>query len=827
MNAPLKQQSPLEGVGNGANDSIIEASENQTAQPLSMNSLNDAMKASLCLYDSHSAKIGKVMTYENLLHCVNNPPKGQVTDPTQVKAKKQTLPLVTPFISTDLAKTKEAALTARYWALVLDFDKEQQRTLSGIAGILKETYQAGEFCGFTTSSHTVGGLNAFKFVIPLADAVGAHTYTALAEGLCLLLDTDPAQARTQQGFYSPCDMLSPSVYEKHINNGERLSPSTALWKKAVERYLQNIEEQAHKAPIKPHQQYGGTDIFNLINQHYSLEDLLQQAGHTQQGGKWLSPHSSSGIAGGMIFDTANGKRFYSHSSSCPLGKDAHNGHSLDVADILAATKYGGSYSEMVKQEAPIVDAEGQKQRQASHTTAQDKAAVQAEQALDELHRMSTGGDIVIPPYILNTVIGKLAQRVAHCLEMPLASVFVIMLAGASAACATNYRTRFNSGSPVALGIYAVAEQPPSTSKNLVLSYAMNAYQSALGGHNAEIYKENEDGAKKPYSFVVESDATSAAMDKQLANCQSGRFVIASAEQEAFSTLFPSESVSYLSSIGLVLNGWGGEYYSSLRSGRQSYSGDVWGTVITFAQNGSIAKVLNASSGRGLSERFLLVAEESMLGKRTLDRGYVSKADKVDFETSVQSCISRYLAKKHEHIRIGKLDLLDVITPTSTGYELIQNKRREIEPLLGELHAKGENVYLGWLGKLETHVLKIASVIHIFGQEHQTPIDSPIAATIPDQLIEQVITLVLSLGEHVRHVIQENGQSGEKAEVEAIIDILSEKKLKKTPLTQKAKRRKPFKTHDDRASYHRAKRSIEKMIEQKIIITNDRGELEIA
>lgn len=807
MNAPIKQQRlPLHGE----------------------------MVRSLCLYGSHSAKTGKAITYENLLDYVNTPPKGQATNTQQVKAKKQTLQLITPFISADLTKTKEAALTARYWALVLDFDKEQQRTLSDITATLKNTYQLGEFCGFTTSSHTVGGLNAFKFVIPLADAVDAHTYTALAEGLCLLFNTDPAQARNQQGFYAPCDMLSPCVYEKYINNGEYLSPSTALWKKAIELYLQNIELQAHKATAKPRAHVTSNNgIIDLINKYYTLEGLLQQAGHTQQGAKWLSPHSSSGIAGGLIFDTANGKRFYSHSSSCPLGKDTNNGHSLDVADILAITKYVDSYSEMVKQEAPIVDAEGQKQRQLEHKPVQAKnlpvtiASVQAEQILDELHKVSTGGNIVIPPYILDTVIGKLAQRVAHCLEMPLASVFVIMLAGASAACATNYRTCFNSGSSVALGIYAVAEQPPSTSKNLVLSYALKPYQDALNGHNAEIYKENEDGAKKPYSFTVESDATSAAIDKQLANCQSGRFVIASAEQEAFSTLFPSESVSYLSSIGLVLNGWGGEYHSSLRSGRQSYSGDVWGTVITFAQNGSIAKVLNASSGRGLSERFLLVTEESMLGKRTLDKGYVSKADQVDFDTSAKSCISRYLVKKNEHIRIGKLELLDAIKPTSKGYDLIQNKRREIEPLLGDLHASGENVYLGWLGKIETHVLKIASVIHIFEQEHQTLIDSPIVATIPDYLIEQVIELVLSLGGHVRHVIQENGQTGEKAEIEAIIEILSDKKFKKTPLVQKAKRRKPFKTHDDSSSYYRAKKSIEKMIEQKIIKFNANGELEIA
>ncbi|MCE1270927.1 MAG: DUF3987 domain-containing protein [Acinetobacter sp.] len=651
MNAPLKQQSPLEGVGNGANDSIIEALENNTAQALSMNSLNDAMKASLCLYDSHSAKTGKVMTYENLLHCVNNPPKGQVTDPTQVKAKKQTLPLITPFISTNLAKTKESALTARYWALVLDFDKEQQRTLSGIAGILKETYQAGEFCGFTTSSHTLEGLNAFKFVVPLADAVDAHTYTALAEGLCLLLDTDPAQARTQQGFYSPCDMLSPSVYEKHINNGERLSPSTALWKIAVERYLQNIEEQAHKAPIKPHQQCVSTDIFNLINQYYSLEDLLQQAGHTQQGGKWLSPHSSSGIAGGMIFDTANGKRFYSHSSSCPLSKDAHNGHSLDVADVLAVTKYGGNYSEMVKQEAPIVDADGQKQRQASHTTAQAKIQQSSIWGtLLPLNNTSASNTLPYPIQALPPILRDAAEAIAEYVQAPIAMTAQCIIGAIShiAQIHVNAPHPVNrQGEPCSLFLITEGQSGSrkSTSKALadksIRDYEFNAYQEY--GDELKKWKTMQAGLDKKNreAYIAENpppnDPTSLFSDGTL-EAVAGLFIddviknasISSDEAGQFFGGHTMKSDTRTQALGSYTKLFDDGFIQRTRSkSNLNGSGQAYGVRLTFNLQGQhevLAQALKDDVLReqGFLPRFILSVPENLAGTRLQDAKFKQK-----------------------------------------------------------------------------------------------------------------------------------------------------------------------------------------------------------
>ncbi len=77
--------------------------------------------------------------------------------------------------------------------------------------------------------------------------------------------------------------------------------------------------------------------------------------------------------------------------------------------------------------------------------------------------------------------------------------------------------------------------------------------------------------------------------------------------------------------------------------------------------------------------------------------------------------------------------------------------RELEPLLGKLNKSGELSYLGWLGKLETHVLKIALVLHVFdclGNSCQVP------QIIPSRLIEASIDLVLEIGKHMRKIIQQ-------------------------------------------------------------------------
>lgn len=385
MNKPFdlddtqKQESPLAEVGGVT---FLDSSKYNIAEATA----KAFASLDVCYFKGHGAKQGRVINMLELVTMIENPIAGNVTEhtPENVKAVKTALPLVTPFVNrTTDGKTKEDALAAKYSCIVIDFDHEQVRTLEGTIGLLKANHDyTGAILGFTTSSHTLNNENAFKIIIPLAVACDVHQYEALSVGLMKLLDTDPAQARKQQGFYAPCDMLSPSVYLSLIDDGDStlFSPQCGLWQQAIRTYQDDIEQQqqaaiATSSKPRPKAATAGNsqNIFELINKSYDMVRLLENAGHKRLGRKWLSPHSTSGFAGGLIFDTPQGQRFYSHSSSCPLGKDANNGHSLDIADVLAVTCYAGDYSAMIQEQAKQLDQDGQKQRQRDYMQAQEQA----------------------------------------------------------------------------------------------------------------------------------------------------------------------------------------------------------------------------------------------------------------------------------------------------------------------------------------------------------------------------------------------------------------------------------------------------------------------
>ena len=198
----------------------------------------------------------------------------------------------------------------------------------------------------------------------------------------------------------------------------------------------------------------------------------------------------------------------------------------------------------------------------------------AEDKMESYFSISPSSYIKVPESIKNTVIGRLAVQTAASLEMPLGTVLLPLLAGASAACATNFATKFDSETRVQIGIYTVCEQPPSTQKSRLVALATDAYSDGIADHNTIIAAKNKEiggNGIVPYAFNVTSDATSAALDEDLASRDSGRYFISASEQNVFQSLFP-ENGSYASNNSLLLNGYIGEHVSSLRQSRKSFDG---------------------------------------------------------------------------------------------------------------------------------------------------------------------------------------------------------------------------------------------------------------
>lgn len=461
-------------------------------------------------------------------------------------------------------------------------------------------------------------------------------------------------------------------------------------------------------------------------------------------------------------------------------------------------------------------------------TIAEQPRVKADRTISALFGVDKERFVELPEALRETVIGKLAKRAAHCLEFPEASTFLALLGSASAAVATAYAVQYATGTSLPAGLFAIVEQPPATQKSYLLNIGMSPYERGLIDHNRRVgafNKEAEKGDGLPYGFLNVTDATSAALDEALSSSDSGRFVIASAEQSAFASLFP-ESGTYASNNELLLKGYPGEYVSSLRKGRRAFHGVASGAVMLVAQPGSAKRVFSASNGSGLAERFLYMAEPSLLGKRALHGEYLTREDMAAFTKACAECVKAYSARVFERDAEGERvslepSALTQLRAADDGYSLIRAERKRMEPRLGALARRGEMVMLSWLGKLETHVLKVAAVLHVF---ECSAAGCRVPEVIPSPLIRAALDFVLVMGEHLEQILLENGESGAAAEVDAVFSLISDKRFGVTQAVMALKNRAPFKAMGNNAAYSAAKRRVASMLNDGLLMLDAKGNL---
>jgi hypothetical protein len=84
-------------------------------------------------------------------------------------------------------------------------------------------------------------------------------------------------------------------------------------------------------------------VIDAYNNAHDIESALTQYGYRQQGKRWLSPHSSTGLAGVVIFD---GKAWIHHASD-PLCSD-ESGQLVGAFDLFRYYEHGGDINKAVK-----------------------------------------------------------------------------------------------------------------------------------------------------------------------------------------------------------------------------------------------------------------------------------------------------------------------------------------------------------------------------------------------------------------------------------------------------------------------------------------------
>lgn len=435
----------------------------------------------------------------------------------------------------------------------------------------------------------------------------------------------------------------------------------------------------------------------------------------------------------------------------------------------------------------------------------------------------------------NTTIGKLAKVVHEKIEFPEVSSFFALLSTASCSVSTAYATQYSTDSCVALGMYTIIEQPPAMMKSYLLDIGLKPYRVSVTMHNRKVDRRNreikERGMDDPQllkrTFSDTSDGTSASIDGFLSGCSEGRFVVASAEQSGLISLFP-ESGSFASTNELILKGYASEYVSGMRAGRKAFTGMVQGCVAIIAQPGSSKRVLSASGGSGMAERFIYLAEPDPIGFRRNEGKFPTSKEKQEFEQACAKCVDIYSSKfmeqsykdDDEQILMDPENLVRV-RASDEGYQILREAKNSTESYLYDLKMAGEMVMMGWLAKIETHVMKIAGNIHVIECISN---DCKVSEVIPTWIIEESIDLVLMLSEHIKGILNSAGESGSQAEEETIIDILTGKPMERRALALRAKNRKPFKAMP--AGFKIAAARIDAMVVSGSLCINSSGKIEI-
>jgi hypothetical protein len=387
------------------------------------------------------------------------------------------------------------------------------------------------------------------------------------------------------------------------------------------------------------------------------------------------------------------------------------------------------------------------------------------------------------------LIKRLTKTLAAGIQLPESTVFLMGVAIFSSVATRNYYVSYEYGGSIPIGLYAVAEQPPGAAK----TWLQNEFEKPFDDvdiEKRELRKELLERLKNQLDDCADDDNETRKnlikKIKELENNPIPLLFITNTSPEAlemslhktngFFSLVSSEQTLFDSLLGLiggdkgngkqnnneiVLNGFDGGKSGTLRIGREAYSGRAAGGVALFAQNGSIEKVLNASNGTGLSERFLFLAEPHHLGKRShVKAPYIDRTITAEYSE---------LAKGIARVALNKDNEFGTLSISKNGHLEIKKYRDAIEQHLADGGAYAVHQSLrGAAGKANMQIMKIAANLHLLDGGAYEPEIKDIHITAAIHIVNSL--LIAGLG-----LCHDKGIVGSKAEFEAIITYLSNSK----------------------------------------------------
>jgi hypothetical protein len=252
--------------------------------------------------------------------------------------------------------------------------------------------------------------------------------------------------------------------------------------------------QEFKAPPrKPRAASDRTNVIDAYNAANSITDALSGAGYRQFGNRWLSPNSTSGIPGVVVFDDG---RAYSHHASDPFD----SAHTFDAFDVFCYYKHIGNVTNAVRAAADILQISSLPEG----PTAEDREMILHGAAVAKQIMGKKKTDVVdsaIPRHLL-TVPGVLGDLVTY-----------------SAKTAIKLQPQFDVQTALALGSVAMGRRFKTDNRNMTSLFFLNVGKTGSGKEHANTVIEDALEAagaihlRGPNGYTSASAVLSALKDK--------------------------------------------------------------------------------------------------------------------------------------------------------------------------------------------------------------------------------------------------------------------------------------------------------------------------
>lgn len=396
------------------------------------------------------------------------------------------------------------------------------------------------------------------------------------------------------------------------------------------------------------------------------------------------------------------------------------------------------------------------------------------------------------------VVGKLSRSLARSVQFPESSAYMHFVGCVSAAMLGRFTVEYH-GTDQPTALYVVTSQPPSTGKSAINSMAiapmvceverineqrskerkkliakLKGLEKEMKGERsgtdlAALYEEKEELEEKILKFCdivfPVSDTTPEGLAK--INNKQGNFAVISDEATSINSLL---GLTYANSerktnSELVLKAWDSGHVSIARANAENnMSFTALGCMAVIAQDETINGIMEAGArGIGVSERFLLVREESFLGRRS----FIDENGDSSYEPVDQSLKADYYKLVHNIMTEQGIKL----TISKSAMRCLNFARQEMEPHLADGGKYSHTMLRGALGKMDKQVIRIASVLHVIRNwfsEKGSPVKS---REIEVETMQEALIMFHELSKTYISAANASGHAGEDAELNKVVDTV--------------------------------------------------------